>query len=171
MASWSSPESTSTRATASVTVPKPVPSASAVAVALAAAQLFVYDGSCRWRSWLAATTATHAAAVAATAVLALPKSLPLAAPFVFGRLTVPPPLSLGQHYSWRPTQLQLERRHGIVLEAAGRAWYGHGPAGSFFASGIILFKSLFYPSSRKGATESDRTSAAPALLLLLVHAR
>ena len=68
-------------------------------------------------------------------------------------------------------QLQLEQRHGIVLEAAGRAWSGHGPAGSFFASGTILLKSIFYPSSRKGATKSDRMSAAPALLLLPVHAR
>ena len=65
-----------------MTVPKPVRSASAVAVALAAAQLFVYDGSCTWRSWLGAATATHAAVVAASAVLALPKSLPLAAALV-----------------------------------------------------------------------------------------
>ena len=42
--------------------------------------------------------------------------------------------------------MQLERRQqrlGIVLEAARRAWYGHGPAGSFFfASGTILLKSI-----------------------------
>ena len=48
---------------------------------------------------------------------------------------------------------QLEQRHGIVLEAARRDWYGHGPASSFFASGTILLKSW------KGAAESDRTSA------------
>ena len=41
LASWSSPEATSTLATASVTVPKPVPSASAVAIALAADRLVV----------------------------------------------------------------------------------------------------------------------------------
>ena len=122
-----------------MTVPKPVPSASAVAVALAAAQLFVYDGSCRWRSWLGAAVATHAAVVAASAVLALPNSLPLAA-LVTGRLTVPRLLSLGQHYQLAADAAQAARAqlHGIVLEAARRAWYGHGPAGSFFASGTIL---------------------------------
>ena len=52
-----------------------------------------------------------------------------------------------------------------MLEAARRVWYGHGPAGSFFASGTILLL-----KSWKGAAESDRTSAASALLLLPVHA-
>ena len=42
-------------------------------------------------------TATHAAVVAATSVLALPKSLSLAAALVFGRLTVLRRLSLCQH--------------------------------------------------------------------------
>ena len=60
---------------------------------------------------------------------------------------------------------RLEQRHGIVLEAARRDWYGHGPASSFFASGTILLL-----KSWKGAAESDRTSAASALLLLPVHA-
>ena len=41
-----------------------------------------------------------------------------------------------------------------MLEAARRVWYGHGPAGSFFASGTILLL-----KSWKGAAESDRTSA------------
>ena len=76
LASWGSPESTSTHANASVTFTKPPPSASAVAVALAAAQLFVYHGSCRWSSWLGAAVATHASVVAATAVLALPNPFP-----------------------------------------------------------------------------------------------
>ena len=53
-----SPKGPDPRAMASVTVLKPVISASAVAVALAAAQLFVYEGSCRWRSWLGAATTT-----------------------------------------------------------------------------------------------------------------
>ena len=52
-----------------------------------------------------------------------------------------------------------------MLEAARRDWYGHGPASSFFASGTILLL-----KSWKGAAESDRTSAASAMLLLPVHA-
>ena len=68
------------------------------------------------------------------------------------------------------TQLQLERRHGIVLEAACRAWSGHGPAGSFFASGTILLKSIVEEGCDRERSNECRTHAA-VLLLLPVHAR
>ena len=152
-----------------MTVPKPVPSASAVAVALAAAQLFVYDGSCRWRSWLGAATATHAAVVAASAVLALPKSLPLAAALVNGRLTVPRLLLFVSITSWRP--MQLKQPEHSCMASCSKLPVGPRTATARPAASLRPAPSSSSPSSRKGATESDQTSAAPALLLLLVHAR
>ena len=100
-------------------------------------------------------------------MFALHRTIPLAA-LVFGKLIVPRLLSLGQHDGWRLIQLGAAGAVAQRLEAAGWALcFGHGPAGGFFVCPSILLKSIV----EEGATESDRTSAAPALLLLPVHAR
>ena len=61
--------------------------------------------------------------------------------------------------------MQLKRpqqRLGILLEAARRDWYGHGPVGSFFASGTILLKSIVEEGCDRERSNERCTRAAAA---------
>ena len=66
----------------------------------------------------------------------------------------------------KAVQAKEERRQqrlGIVLEAARRAWYGHGPAGNFFfASGTILLKSIVEEGCDRVRSNERRARAAAA---------
>ena len=54
------------------------------------------------------------------------------------------------------------QRHGIVHEAAHGVWYGHGPAGSFFASGTILLKPIVEEGCDQERSNERCTRAAAA---------